>query len=373
MMNSNETSKGRGQALLTREQCSALRGIAITGIFLHHFLHWLGPMIKECEFTYIQHNVDRLVYEMAHPSDDTIFNLISFFGHYGVPVFLFLSGYGLVLKYERGTQAALAVQPVTMADKAKDAWQFVWKHFKKFFPMMMFGFVAFVMVDWITPGRHHWEWHEILSMMTMTVNLYPEPDHVIWPGPYWFFGYMMQFYIVYRLLIYKRHWGFTAALIAACWLIQTAFCDVPESEGLNSIRYNFVGGMLPFGMGVLAARYEDRIAKTLNKEILFTCMVVSILMVVVLSLNFHAWLWVPLFVVTLHVSLIKLIPKACIAPMDWMGALSSAIFVCHPITRKIFIPISRGGDILDGLVLYIVATMVLAMLFRMVLGRVHSS
>ena len=39
--------------LLSREQCSAMRGLAIVGIFMHNYLHWLGPMVKENEYQFI--------------------------------------------------------------------------------------------------------------------------------------------------------------------------------------------------------------------------------------------------------------------------------------------------------------------------------
>jgi hypothetical protein len=45
--------------------------------------------------------------------------------------------------------------------------------------------------------------------------------------------------------------------------------------------------------------------------------------------------------------------------------------VAHPVTRKIFIPISRGGDIFDGLLLYIIATLVLSMMYKMVINRIN--
>jgi hypothetical protein len=72
------------------------------------------------------------------------------------------------------------------------------------------------------------------------------------------------------------------------------------------------------------------------------------------------------------VAFVKLLPDLCIRPLDWLGALSAAIFVCHPITRKIFIPISHGGQTVDGLMIYVVSTLVLAMLFRMVIGRLRN-
>ena len=47
-------------AILSRPACNALRGLAIIGIFLHNYCHWLGPIVKENEYQYFQHNVDWL-------------------------------------------------------------------------------------------------------------------------------------------------------------------------------------------------------------------------------------------------------------------------------------------------------------------------
>ena len=38
--------------MLTRKECSALRGIAILGIMLHNYCHWLRMAVKENEFTF---------------------------------------------------------------------------------------------------------------------------------------------------------------------------------------------------------------------------------------------------------------------------------------------------------------------------------
>ena len=47
-------------SLLTRAECNAMRGLAIMGIFLHNYCHWLGPVVKENEYEYHQGNVDWL-------------------------------------------------------------------------------------------------------------------------------------------------------------------------------------------------------------------------------------------------------------------------------------------------------------------------
>lgn len=214
------------------------------------------------------------------------------------------------------------------------------------------------MVDWMTPEPHNWSWKVIIAQLTMTINFFPEH---IWPGPYWFFGLMMQLYILYRLILYRRHWAWTIGAIVICWAIQAMCFDNPNGEAIMRIRYNCIGSMLPFGMGLLAARTNFEI-----NEIWKWCAltIVSALGVVLFSQTFHLWLWAPALVIIFNVALIKSIPEKYLYPLNWLGILSSAIFVCHPITRKIFIPIAYGVDILDGLTIYIVTTLVLAMIFK---------
>ena len=98
------------QQILTRTQCSAMRGIAIIGIFLHNYCHWLGMAVKENEYTFTAGNCRRLLEVMTQPDWNLPVHLLSFFGHYGVPVFLFLSAYGLVMKYENGGNDTITPQ-----------------------------------------------------------------------------------------------------------------------------------------------------------------------------------------------------------------------------------------------------------------------
>ena len=362
--------------LLSKAQCSALRGIAIVGIFMHNYLHWLGPMVKENEYQFFQHNVDRMVTELLSFDLSTlIYNLFSFFGHYGVPVFLFLSGYGLVKKYENTLDETLTQRNADATKRtcgATKTWNFLRKHFMKLFPMMLLGFVVFAMVDWMTPGRHHWTWVDILAQLTMTINLLPDPDHIIWPGPYWFFGLMMQLYLIYILLLHRRHWGWTVALMVVCTVLQALCWNDPEGEVLNRLRYNCIGGMLPFGIGLLMARFEGKMKNCSNATFL-VAFLLSVLLILSLSLNFWGWLFVPAFIISAHVAFVRILPELVMQPLVWLGALSAAIFVAHPVVRKIFIPISRHGDILDGLVMYIVATILLSMVFRLVIRKLQEN
>ncbi len=349
--------------LLTRAECAALRGLAIIGIFLHNYCHWLGPVVKENEYTFSQHNVDWLTAVMASPDGLLPAHLVSFFGHYGVPVFLFLSAYGLELKYGRSLYAP--------------AFRFVAYHWKKLFSMMIVGFVSFTIVDAMTPGRWHYTLTQVVAQLAMVNNLLPDPDHNIWPGPFWFFGLMLQLYVVYRLLLYKRHWAWTAGAMVVCLGVQLAFA--PESEALNWYRYNFMGGMLPFGLGLLYARYGNRIILTnLNTLSLLVSVVFCGFTVMWMSASYLLWSVVPLVVCILCVYVVKLLSQAARRPVGawlmerlvWMGEISAALFVIHPVLRKVFIPISRHGDIYTGLLLYAIAAIGAAWLIRLVMTKI---
>lgn len=351
------------EPLLTRAECAALRGLAIIGIFLHNYCHWLGPVVKENEYTFSQHNVDWLTAVMASPDGLLPAHLVSFFGHYGVPVFLFLSAYGLELKYGRSLYAP--------------AFRFVAYHWKKLFSMMIVGFVSFTIVDAMTPGRWHYTLTQVVAQLAMVNNLLPDPDHNIWPGPFWFFGLMLQLYVVYRLLLYKRHWAWTAGAMVVCLGVQLAFA--PESEALNWYRYNFMGGMLPFGLGLLYARYGNRIILTnLNTLSLLVSVVFCGFMVMWMSASYLLWSVVPLVVCILCVYVVKLLSQAARRPVGawlmerlvWMGEISAALFVIHPTLRKVFIPISRHGDIYTGLLLYAIAAIGAAWLIRLVMTKI---
>ncbi len=355
--NNRETMIGRGEELLTRAECDALRGIAILGIFLHNFCHWLNPVVKENEYQYFQHNVDWFTQCVSRVGELFPAHVISFFGHYGVPVFLFLSAYGLEMKYGNGQGKPSDRQRVGIVN-------FVRYHYLKLFKMMIVGFICFTIIDAMTAGSWHYTVGQIVGQLLMINNFYDQPDRNIWPGPFWFFGLMLQLYAVYRLLLYRRHWGWTVGLMLVCTVAQL-FMN-PEGEALNYWRYNFMGGMLPFGLGLLFARYGNKVMLVnLNFGSFLMSWVVCSFFIVSASGSFYTWVIVPALICYASVYLIKTIStlplpwlRARIGyVLGWLGKISAALFVIHPAIRKVFIPVSRHGDIYTGLLLYVIASL----------------
>ena len=94
-----------------------------------------------------------------------------------------------------------------------------------------------------------------------------------------------------------------------------------------------------------------------------------------LSLNMIGWTFVPFFICLLSVLVADLLQEVSwlsgiYKVLEWMGVISAALFVTHPITRKIFIPISRHGDIYVGLLLYIISSICLAWLFTQLMKKI---
>ena len=337
--------------LLSLAESKALRGIAILGIMLQNYCHFIGFADKENEYTFTQAKPLQLLARLTDMSDYLFVHVLSFFGHYGVPVFLFISGFGLVAKYERKTPQRVRALP------------FVGYHYMKLLRLMLLGYVAFAVVSYLHPhGYHGYTVGRVLAQMLMYINILPDPDHIIKPGPYWFFGLMLQLYVVYRLLVYRQKSSNVLALIAICWVAQAMFTPEsdPGGETLNRIRYNFVGGMLPFGMGVLYARH----GRELPPRAYAGLAVVSAAAVYFGSFAFQAWLWVPAFVVIGAIATVKLFPEKALKPMVWFGAISSALFVVHPVTREIIIKMSYRGQVYTGLIIYVIASILLAWLFK---------
>ena len=219
---------------------------------------------------------------------------------------------------------------------------------------MAAGFVFFIIIDIMTPRSFHFYCDKIIEQGLMVINLFPEPNTWIWPGPYWFFGLMIELYLIYRLFIYRRSSWIVAALIAICFLAQV-FCD-PTGDTLNYLRYNAVGGILPFGCGILAARHlcgGSITSITRWQWALLT--LVSSALVVVMSLYELSWYFAPVAVILATVCLVKSLPRWLLDWSVWLGGISAAMFVTHPAMRKIFIPVSHRGDVYDGLMLYVIA------------------
>ena len=364
----------KGDKLLSSAQCQVLRGIAIMGIFLHNFCHLLHGSNEENEFEFIAERASNMWRYWTGGNIDVFapMQLFAFFGHYGVPIFLFLSGFGLVMKYERGD-----------APSRVGVCHFLGSHWLKLFKLMILGFVLTV-ITYLACGLSWHGWLEYLAQATMLSNIIPSLCDSQTPSPYWFFGVMVEVYVVYRLLIYPFHdkrqsvwrWLMPLLLVALVWLPQV-FME-HHHKMLVYMRHNAAIAMLPFALGVLAARYGF---PRLSRWVLAVVSVVSLLLLALFSLDYQLWLWIPVLVIAGSIAFVKFLEPykgLChtflISPLRYLGVLSSMIFVVHSIPRMpIYVLVLKthsGLMLVDyaWLALYVVLTLALAWLYKWIMG-----
>ena len=331
-----------------------LRGIAILSIILHNYTHWMHGALFENEFMFQSEHVSKLLNYLSHPDGNLLLQLFSFFGHYGVVLFIFLSAYGLEKKYGRSTQE---VRPGP----------FIWTHYLKLLSMCIVGYIAYLLLNTLYVDYPSTAIFGIVSQLSMLNNLNLCPFDTYAPTPYWYFGLMFELYIVYRLLLFRRSWGAIVGAILICSIPQGFL--TPDGATIEWLRNNFVGNILPFGLGLLYARYEEKIQ--LRKMTYTFVVLTSIILIFVTSLSFIPWLFTPIFVCTLGIACIQLLPKSMNKPLAWVGGISAAIFVSHPIVRQLSLSLANKLHISPYLsvLIFLGSALLIGAIFQPILNR----
>lgn len=292
-----------------------MRGLGILLICLHNLLH-LGCYVLECEFNFYGERIDKLFEGFSHGFWPSLEYIFSFWGWYGVPVFLFLSGYGLTYKHE-------------IKGKRVEIWSFLCRNFKKLFLLLAPAFVLFVGVNYYLNDKLP-SITDVVGQLTMTLNLYDA--RAIVPGVYWYFGVTLQLYIIYLLFHYRRSQYLLFGLTILSLLIGVYFAYAEHlSEFHFKFRHNSPLWLSVFTLGIWTARnHSTPVLRWLDTHLSVSLPALLIGMLVS-SVCRPLWVLSPLF----SVALLLLIARHwnC-KPLAWVGSISAGVFVCHPIMRE---------------------------------------
>lgn len=361
--------------MLTKSDNHLLKGIAILSIMLHNLLHLLPRAVAENEFEFSARNIYRVVYEFHHSHDvwSIISALISHFGHYGVSIFLFLSGYGLVMKYEKSSSS---IPPIP---------SFIWQHMNKLWGLMLPGFVVafFFLIDWNTFTLQLKDSNPWLTFAFLG-NFF-KFDTLLY-GPWWFFSLMLQFYILYRLVLYRWKspillWSLVLVSIIIMWWSNESHIRVSISHSslLRYIRVSAFGHLLPFALGISAARWSGGVLMTrwqkqcsplLQKTIGVGTSILGFLLLFCSAFHFIFWLFSPVFVIIAIVPLTVIFQRP-VWRLGWehIGFYSSALFVYHPIIRTEILPRASQAAAQNDVVA-LMESVILFITFAYILARI---
>ena len=135
------------------------------------------------------------------------------------------------------------------------------------------------------------------------------------------------------------------------------------------LRTNFIGSILPFGLGLLYARYEEDIQ--MSKTAYGIIALVSIALIFVTSLSFLPWITTPIFVCALGISCTQLLPQSVNKPLAWVGGISAAVFVSHPIVRQLGLALAEKLHFspYQSVLTFLISALLLGALFQPILNR----
>ena len=418
---------------LSRNDTAFLKGIAILLIVMHNFCHWLPGCVAENEYTFEAGRIGLYLQYIAEGGPHLLLNFFSHYGHYGVPLFLFLSGYGLVKKYEgtitmrcrydddalslRCANATMTAPLFPMVfhrvfQETGAALSFIWSHAVKLWRLM----IPAIAILWLCQETIGKGWHtqtdDLVKMVTYTANLFYNRDLIL--GPWWFFSLILQLYIVYRLVLYPtRRWMHArlgrlsphlvpSIVTLACfalqyWLYYTDVRMTPDWhfqlhdtsprhwDLFNYCRYNFPGSMLPFVLGIAMARDEQWSERSNDatpseaKRGPFLVTAAAGTTLLLLSAGWSAlWQLSPIFLLMALVPCAALVKSEAVRrPLMWVGSISAAVFAIHPIVRAFTIGYAKHAEqqgqwiaTWGYFLLYIAISLIAAWIFTFITNKI---
>ena len=326
--------------MLSRKLSTIMKGYAILFIGYHNLLHYgTFNFIKENENTFDINRTFAFFDQIKDFNWSVICDIFSFIGWIGVPVFLFISGYGLTKKYER--------------DVKLEVRKYVSYSFKKLFLLMLPGVLFFILLA-LVEGNLLSAGKRLLSLTMMANFLYP--FSTITPGVYWYFGLTFELYILY---IFCKHLNTNKLylLLGGGLALQVITYSLVGNGGVWSfVRHNFTGWVHVFILGMIVARKEDSWnVLNLNIPVLLLACVLCFVLLPISELSSITWLlFTPFLALVFFFFLAVLASKNVLLRTIglWLGEYSAFIFVFHPIARACILKLNV--DLRLTLVLYTV-------------------
>ena len=303
---------------LDTKDTAILKGLAITAIILHNFFHLIGPLHQN-EFTFDRARFPLVLRTVVHP-EFAIQGFFTFFGHFGVQVFIFLAAYGLTKSHWEDQSGWTA---------------FMWGRVKKLFPVMGLVVLPWLIILCFRDGPTGFAREAGMETLLLFLGLstifgYGLPD----VGPWWFIPFIVQFYALWLpLRKLTKKFGWVGLLILAVSCIGLLYFVNPLlARWQLNLLLTPIGRLKSICLGIAAARYSIRIRGWLA----------ALSLVVLLLGSYYGILWPFTFMAALIICLwsymflrdfLRRFPL-----LESLGRYSMLAFLLNGIIRLAFLP-----------------------------------
>ena len=299
---------------LSREQSNYIKGLGILLIMIHNFVDNL-QQIHCNEMIFSMENRDVFLSNVL--STSSLWYIFSYAGWIGLPLFLFLSGYGLTKKYNS-------------QKKSFNTIAYIKSHVIKLLKLLLPVYLLYVVISYFC-FHYMYGIRSILAHMTFTINLlhYGNNGYYLEPGVYWFFGAILQFYILF-LFIRKLNWKWLCVIGIIFLAIHYFALYFTDKDTMVWIRQNFLGWGTSFVLGMIAAKTHTSIPEKMKLPI-------GIISFAVLCISLVTKPLAPFVEISTIVLVICLSNAIRVKWLYFLGVISASIFVLHPFFRMVFL------------------------------------
>ena len=300
---------------INREQTNLLKGVGILLIIFHNYFHWVPPYTGENEFIFNPEFVQNLFNGLKTSPLDIPNTLFSYFGHFGVQLFLFISGYGLAKSFQKKEHGFI---------------DFMKKRAAKIYPAFIIGIIVLIAYVTLVYGFPDLKWFAKIGLKLAMVHTLIPGQALAINGPWWFYGLIMQLYVLFIPLFFViRKWGwqgFAVVAIASYLLIFSLYQPLLSSDLF--VMANAPGHIPEFTLGILLA-FNTKVSKW----------AIPLCVVIFIIGNFY-FLSFPLTFITITYLLVVLILKLfrreniLFKVIVFYGKLSMFLFAIHGFFRR---------------------------------------
>lgn len=315
----------------SKKDTSLYKGLAILFIVVHNYFHWQKGFGIENEEKFNEESLYFFLNNL-YPQNwfDPFVSLFSYLGHYGVQLFIFFSAYGL------------SIQLIHSKTKFNYL-DYLFKRLKKLYFLLVFGVVLFLVFFYIV-NNHFYSLRllirNFLLLSTSFSNFSKYYLYKMFVGPFWFFGLMIQLYIVFPLLLnlVKKYNILVVYAITFALIYLLYYIDLTSNFSL----FGTILGHMP---EVLLGIY---FATNSSKKITFYTFIISLTIFILSQLSIYffplGFVSVTLIIVYLIEFIKKYLSQFWISVLIYFGEISMILFIVNGFFR--LLPLFNINDML---------------------------
>ena len=280
-------------------------------IVFHNLYHNINQHPSQNEFSFSKHKIYSLFDIAQNNYTDLIRALFSYFGHYGVQLFIFLSAYGLAKKYKNN-----------YVEKNKI---FLRAYYNLILPFVYLLFILLLYMLIIQKANLLEIINEYgfpIFLKIIAINI---PGYSLSPvGPWWFIPMILQFYMIFPFLInlYKKHKEVILIVISVLAIISTILLKK------KILYFNVLGHVPVICLGIYFAYNKVKIPR----KVFF----LSLFIFIAAQFNQLIWVLGPLAFVLIFIFCYKA-SVISFSLFSFIGKISLFMFLTNGFLRTPFL------------------------------------